>query len=247
MNWREYNVVMAVLQSKALKMRLKGFSYNEINKTLGIPKSTLSNWFSDISLPEDAKKRLASRVYEGTLNGLVKRNKLQTTLAVQRAKETKQKTAILIKSISEYDLLIIGSVIYWGEGYKRLKVIDGKERTNHIISLTNSDPVIISTFILFLEKVLKISKDKIKLNIRIFKHNSPELVKKYWQSVTGLKESNIEKPVVVISKSSQGKRPFNRLEYGTVQVRVSSTEKFYEIMGMIEGIKNQLDSYTKLN
>ena len=39
-------------------MRLKGFSYNEISCELGIAKSTLSGWFKDMVLNEEAKERL---------------------------------------------------------------------------------------------------------------------------------------------------------------------------------------------
>jgi len=231
----------------ALKLRLRGLSYNEINKRCGISKSTLSYWFSDLSLSENAKRRLLSRVKQGTLNGLIKRNRLQTVLSIQRTEAIKQKSKKSIKPLTKYSLLMIGALLYWGEGYKRLRVVNGKEKVGHIISLTNSDPNIISVFILFLKNILNIPKDKIKLNIRIFKHISSDSAIRYWQSVSGLNKSNIEKPVYVISLSSQGKRPFNRLPYGTAQVRVLSTDKFYEIMGMIEGIKNNVASYDKLD
>lgn len=46
-----------------------------------------------------------------------------------------------------------------------------------------------------------------------------------------------------ISLASMGKRPFNRLPYGTVQVIVSDTQMFYRILGYIDGVKEQLQQY----
>ena len=73
-------------REKALGFRLKGYSYNEINRFLSIPKATLSSWFHDLVLSPEAQKRIASRVSQGVLNGLVRRNKMQTPLAQQRAR-----------------------------------------------------------------------------------------------------------------------------------------------------------------
>lgn len=36
---------------KALKLRFAGKSYGEINRALGIPKSTLSSWFKNFQSP----------------------------------------------------------------------------------------------------------------------------------------------------------------------------------------------------
>ena len=41
---------MRLDKNQALKLRLLGKSYNEINKALGVPKATLSDWFADLQL-----------------------------------------------------------------------------------------------------------------------------------------------------------------------------------------------------
>ena len=144
---------MNSLRKRALALRLNGRSYNEINRLLKIPKSTLSSWFSTLDLPEKAKQRITSRVAQGTLNGLVRRNKLQTVLARERAERIKQESGKDIKKLTESDLRLICAVLYWAEGYKRLKVRGGRILTNHVVSLTNSDPAIVATFITFLKKI----------------------------------------------------------------------------------------------
>lgn len=72
---------MNTLRTNALKLRLDGKSYNEIHAELGVPKSTLSFWFRDLVLSDEARRRLEKRVRAGIAKGLVKRNKMQTHLA----------------------------------------------------------------------------------------------------------------------------------------------------------------------
>ena len=56
--------MMPVLRNdykKALKMRLEGKSYGEIKSFLGVPKSTQSVWFKNLSLPTKAKSILVKK------------------------------------------------------------------------------------------------------------------------------------------------------------------------------------------
>lgn len=227
-------------REKATKLRLKGYSYNEIVRELQIPKSTLFSWLHDVALPVSAIARLKSRVAQGTLNGLIRRNKLQTVWAKERAESTKKSAAAKIENLTEFHLLLIGAVLYWAEGYKRLKIIRGREVTAHVLSLTNSDPAIVAVFIAFLKRVLKVPPEKILVEMRLFKHLDEEATIRYWIRVTGLPRSQFGKPAYPVSISSRGKRPFNRLPYGTVQVIVSDTQMFYRVMGFIDGVKEQL-------
>lgn len=231
---------MNILREKALALRLNGRSYNEINLALKIPKSTLSNWFSILTLPEEAKQRITSRIALGTLHGLVRRNKMQTVLARERAEKIKQESGKDIKELTKSDIRLIGAVLYWAEGYKRLKIRDGRTITNHTISLTNSDPAIIAVFITFLKKILRVPNEKIVIAMRLFKHLDEEKVMRYWMKITELPRSQFREPQYPISRSSHGKRPFNRLPYGTVQVIVMDTPMFYRVMGLIDGIKKHL-------
>ena len=56
----------------------------------------------------------------------------------------------------------------------------------------------------------------------------------------GLKSENLRRTTNMISGASRGRRPFNRLPYGTLQVSVNSTPKFHQLMGLIEGVKAKL-------
>ena len=228
---------------KALTLRLNGYSYNEINQKLGTAKSTLSSWFSNMKLSQKAISRLGKRSSQGVLNGLIKRNKQQTVIAQNRARMTRNRATEEVGSLSVNDLLIIGIALYWAEGYKRLKKLKGREITSHMIALTNSDPLIVAAFILFLIKIMKIPIEKIMIEMRLFKHIIEDDAISYWMKVTKLPRSQFYEPTYPMSSASKGKRPINRLPYGTVRVIVSDTNAFYRLMGLIDGIPDKLKAF----
>lgn len=229
---------MKEVREKAFRLRLKGYSYNEIDRKLGVPKSTLSSWFSGLVLSKDAQGRLESRKSIGT-QVLVKRNKLQTHLARQRAEKIQRAARDDIPPISSETLLVIGAVLYWAEGYKRLRVRNGKELTSHTISFVNADPDMIKAFLTFLLNGLQIPKAKIRLNMRLYDCINEKTAKIYWMRITGMEEANFHSVTYLVSGASKRLKPYNRLPYGTLQIEVCDTQRFHHVIGLIEGVKNK--------
>lgn len=222
---------------RAIKLRLQGKSYLEIKETLGVPKSTLSGWLGNVILSPEKKNKIAERTRAKSLEGLLRRNRNQTIQARQRMLQSRGVAAKEIINISERDVLIMGASLYWAEGYKRPIIRNGKEVTYHVVSMTNSDPFLVKAFINFLTEHCRVPLIKIKASLRLFKHLNENEAKKFWQTATGIQESNFQKTYYGISKSSLGKRPYNRLPYGIIQIVVADTKLFHRIMGYIEGIK----------
>lgn len=230
---------MRLDKQQALKLRLQGRSYAEINKILGVPKATLSDWFANLELSDAAKERIGNRVNETSIKALIKRNHLQTHLAEQRAKLTRETAKKEVVELSKKELFLVGIALYWAEGYKRPKVENGRIKTSHSVSITNSDPNLIKVFLRFLREVCKVSDEKIGANVRVYEHQNVAYLLDFWSKVTNISPGKFEKFYYGISKSSQGKRPFNILPYGTIQIRVNNTELYHKIMGWIDGlIKN---------
>ena len=221
----------------ALALRLRGYSYNEIHRELSVAKSTLSSWFANTNLSEQARKRLDKRVADGSMRGLLKKNRQQTDDAWRRANLVRAEASKDVLKLSRRELLLVGVALYWAEGYKKLIVKNGKERTAHTISFTNSDPKMITLFLRFLVDIVEIKKQKISVSMRLFAHIKQEEALAYWSDITGLEKNNFQKPSFVVSKSSLGKRPYTRLPYGTIQIVVGDTKNFHRIMGWIEGME----------
>ena len=228
---------MRIDRLAAQRLRLRGRSYNEIQRVLGIPKSTLHGWFVKLTLPPAARERISNRIRRGSLLGLIRRNKHQTALARVRATHAREGAARVITSLSRHDLLLIGAALYWAEGYKRVIIRNGQPVTHHPVSFTNSDPMLVKMFLRFLRECLLVSDEKIKADLRIFPHQHGRTVQRYWQSQTGISSKNFSRIYTGISQSSRGKRPFNRLSHGVIQIRVANTPLFHTIMGYIAGLQ----------
>lgn len=224
----------------ALKLRISGRSYNQINKALGVPKSTLSGWFTGLVISDEARKRIETRARKKSLAGLVRRNKNQTRLAQLRARETRKTAAREVRPLSNKTILILGAALYWAEGYKKPIVRNGKILTHHAVSLTNSDPALVRAFLKFLREYCGVPEEKIKAGIRIFPHQNRVHIERYWQQLTSIKLENFQKSRHTISRSSLGKKPFNQLPHGVIQVQVNDTKLYHRIMGYIEGIKKHI-------
>jgi len=228
---------MNMVRAKALKARIAGKSYNEIQKEFGVPKSTLSGWFKHIVLSDKARERLDSRMRSEGSKKFITLNKLQTHKAEQRAREMRMSAKEKIPALHKRDLLIIGTVLYWAEGYKRLHIRDGKERMSHTISFVNADPVMIKTFLRFLREILEVLPDEIHLTMRLYPHINEEVARVFWMNITELPLTCFQKTTNMVSIASKGKRPYNRLPYGTLQVAVYDTAKFHHLLGLIEGVQ----------
>lgn len=215
---------------------MAGRSYTEINRLLNVPKSTLSAWFSTLEISSEAKERISKRAYAKSVLGLLKRNREQTAMAQIRAQTTRDSSIKDIGTLSKRDLLMAGVSLYWAEGYKRPIMVNGKAKTSHPVSLTNSDPKLIALFTKFLREVCGVQDDRISVGLRYFEHQDPAYLLNFWQKVVKMPASRFQKVIQTASISSKRIRPYNTLPYGIVQIRVCDTSLFYKIMGWIDGM-----------
>lgn len=215
----------------ALALRLEGKTYGEIRDLFGIPKSTLSNWFSTLKLDNNVKKILESKRKDGYLK-LLEFNKIRT-LNIQKENEDIRKSyESRINKLSNRELMILGAGLYWGEGYKNF---NPKRFSYPYMSFGNSDPEMILVFMSFLKKVMGISKDRIRAQVMIYPNPDSDKCIKYWQNLTKIPKENF-RCQIALSRASRGKRPKSLLPYGTLQLRVSQRQEFFKIRGLMDGI-----------
>lgn len=216
---------------KALELRLTGQSYGEIREIFNIPKSTLSNWFSDLKISNKAKKILKSKQKKG-YSKLIEFNKSRTLNIHKENEGIRKEYELCINKFSNRELMILGAALYWGEGYKNFSKRKG---SYPYVAFGNSDPEMIMIFIVFLEKILGITKDRIKTQVMIYPGMVGERAIGYWQGVTKIPKENFRYQVA-LSRASQEKRPKHLLPYGTLQLRINKRQEFFKIKGLIDGI-----------
>jgi len=196
-------------KQRAIKLRREGKSYKDIAVLTGVPKSTLSNWFSGVSWSEETKDYLSGLARENARKRMTaishqKREERQSTYQAQRVVAEKQ-----FKKFIKDRLFVAGLMIYWGEGDNKLE--------NGMIRVANSDPLMIKRFYEFLKKYLPEIEHKAKIYLVLYKDLDEALCQKHWSKEVGL-------PLDRFFKSSfiKGKHPTKRLSYGVGTMTISN-------------------------
>lgn len=222
---------MNINKKEAIKLRIKGNSYNAISKKLDVSKSTLSYWLKNIKINKRFRENLLQRSRTAGMIALLKRNKEQTIKALERAEKTANQAASEIQKIDLEKLKLIGSMLYLGEGGKSENRVD----------FTNSNPEAIKIIMTFFRKVCRVDESKFRIQLSIYDIKKENSSKEYWSKVTSVPEKQFIKVNTTISKYSKRRRK-NKLPFGTIQIRISDVKLFHEINGWMRGIVQQIDN-----
>jgi hypothetical protein len=161
-------------KNKAIKLRLKGYSYSQIKNTLGISKSTLSGWLAPYPLSEE-------RLIE--LKDDPKRvERYRNTMAQKRADRLDlvyKKVEKDIGKLTDREIFITGLFLYWGEGFKA---------DNCTTSISNTDPKVIKFFLKWLY-LMGIDKKDIFFKLQLYSDMNVENEISFWLEQLGLPKS----------------------------------------------------------
>ena len=195
----------------AIKLRKQKKSYNEISKILGIPKSTMHYWFKENPWSEKIKRELMKKAWKlgkKQLKLMAKANKKKWE---EWHKQCQQEAVKEFPSLKNNQLFLAGLMLYWGEGDSKMK--------NCQVRLSNTDPEMIRIFSLFLQKICKVPKNKIKIALILYPDLDEQKCKKLWQKATGIPINQFTKAQFI-----KGKHPTTRLSYGICNINLGSRE-----------------------
>ena len=143
------------LKQKAINLRLKGMSYNQIKREVQVSKSSLSSWLQGYPLSEDRLRSLRDfsevRIEKYRATMLAKREKRYASVYNQEK--------IQNLPLSKKELFIAGLFLYWGEGMKGLK---------RALGLYNTNPQMIKFGLYWYIKSLGIPKNEIKIKLHLY-------------------------------------------------------------------------------
>jgi hypothetical protein len=211
-------------KQKAIELRRNGESIKQIAKILGVAKASVSVWVRKVPISLKQKKKLSSNgqsptVVERRRNSRIRNEEGKRRVVIDCAGRD-------IKSISQEELKIIGSIFYWAEG--------GKTKRS-MARVANSDPIMVKLMMRFFREVCEVKESKFRCHIHTHSHLNVSKCLSYWSEVTNIPISQFYKTYAKPSIASKGKK--DSLPFGTLDVIICDTNLFLRIMGWIEKIK----------
>src|SRR3989338_1087468 len=213
------------LQERVIKERKNGKTFSEIRAILksDIPKSTLSYWCRNVSLPDYYKDKICKIVKESGERGRL------IAVAVNKAKREKylsslfQKNRYLLDKLKNKDVAKIAlSLLYAAEGSK------GKRGS---LSFANSDPKIISIFLVLLRFCFKFYEDSFRCTLQCRADQNIKKLKHFWSKVTNIPQNKFYKARV--DKRTIGK-PTKKKKYpGVCKIDLLNAGIYNEIDAII--------------
>lgn len=190
-------------------LRRQGKSYREIQKELGMSRSTVSLWLKDVEWSKKIKNKLVIKHDIALVEKMKKMTKIAGEKRLQMYKNKREEALQSYELFCKDQLFISGLMVYWGEGDSKLE--NGK------IRVANSNPLMIKLFYLFLKKYLPEIAIKAKIYLILYPDLNDEVCKVYWSSIVGIPLDNFFK-----SQYIKGHSVHRRLKYGVGNIIISS-------------------------
>ncbi len=207
-------------QLEVFELRKQGKTYREIQKLLGISRSTLSEWLKDKEWSKHIRK---SNIERNVKIGTENINRMNE--GRRRMLEAKYEK-VVIEAEQEFELykndplFMAGLMVYAGEG----------DKTNRFnIRVANSEFYLHLVFIRFSENFLKTSRDRIKVWLLLYPDHNIEECLNIWSEKLGIRKSNFTKSQVILGKSK-----LRTLQYGVGNSIISSTSLKKKMLKWLE-------------
>ena len=179
------------LRLKAVALREKGYSINELKGILNVSKSTISLWVRNVELSKVAKEKLESKYTKA---------QLLSQKAIQEKTKNKNEVAnlfargVLQKSkVTQEIKILICAMIWWCEGNKG---------TRNAVVFTNSDSDLVKSFLSFFRDSFQLDETKFRVLMHLHSYHNENNQKKFWSKVTNIPQLQFNRSYL---KSSNGK------------------------------------------
>lgn len=202
------------LKEKAVGLRMNGLSIKEVSEELHVSKSTASLWLRNLKLNDEAKEKLAQkrllRYYKTVLRWQEK--------SFQEEKQYNSKADSIIKQVNQniYHIKLFCALLYWCEGSKGSK---------SDLRFTNSDPLLIKTFVTLFRKSFSVNESKFRILMHLHEYHDEAIQKKFWSNVTKIPKNKFQKTYL---KKNSGKRIREGYQ-GCISIKYYDSKIFKEI------------------
>lgn len=173
-----------VEHGKAISLRKKGYSLNEVASQLGISKSSASLWLRDISLPKKARERIEQRRVKARIHA-GETNRQKTNRRISCAYEYGQEV-VKASNLTPDGLRVLCALVYWCEG--------AKIRRRNTFSFSNSDPELVTMFMRLFRSGFPVNESKLRLNLHVHEYHNSNKQLQFWSNLTNIPLSQCHKP-----------------------------------------------------
>lgn len=186
------------LHQQAISLRKSGCSIGEVERRLGIPRSTLSGWFRDILLTKIQVEKLEKRSREGLVLARTKASDWHRAKKAERIAAAEHGSKQLVKRVSRSDdaLEVALAFLYLGEGAK----------TGSRTALGSSDVRIARFFVKSVQRLYGVPTDRFRCNLHLRSDQDSNEMKRFWSRALDLPLNNF-------GTSSIDKRTAGRATY----------------------------------
>ncbi len=180
------------IRDEALNLKRRGYSLSEINLKLKVPKTTISDWSRNIKLNKKAEDRLLSKIKRGQLLG-AESKRLRVSVTNNRYL-IEAKSQLNQLSIDKISSKFICSLLYWCEG--------AKDQYGGV-RFTNSDPLVIKTFLKLFRNSFDLDERKFRVGLHLHKYHNINKQLEFWSQETNIPKKQFIRPYL---KSNTGHR-----------------------------------------
>ena len=203
------------LKDRALQARRSGQSIKYIEKTLKIPRSTLSGWFKGIELTSEQRANLTRKWKKALTESRKKAVLWHNKKKQERLRMAEIEAVNILNKIKHNNKILELSVamLYLGEGFKR----------GTMTGIGNTDPLILKFFVEGIIKVYNFKRDKIKCELHLRADQNQDELKSYWSKELKIPKSNFTK--TSFDKRTSGIKTYKNykgvcvIKFGTVAIQ----------------------------
>ncbi len=167
------------IRKEAIKLRKRGFSFEEISSLLPVSKSTCSVWLKEVDLSDKAKLRLQKRGLDGRKRGQLSNHNRALLRDEGIARQIRAEISTL--DLNKILLKLLCAMLYWGEGAKG----------QHRVIFTNSDPLMIRIFLKFFRQSFTLDESRFQASLHLHEYHNHDIQKKFWANITGIRLQKI--------------------------------------------------------
>lgn len=206
-------------------MRMKGMSYSQIKKDLGVSKGALSVWLRDYPLSEERLRALRDH----SEIRIEKYRETRRHTREARWEEMKVRSAADIGILSKREIMIAGLFLYWGEGGKT---------ESYTTTLSNTDPVMLRFYIQWLQ-ILGVPKEKIRARVHLYADMDIDTELSFWSKELGLPISAFRKSYV--KQSTRSALTYKqKFTHGTCNVIYDSRDTAEYVLSALEYLRETI-------